>query len=918
MLKFRGNWRIYQRRILDNLEFHLQDDKLHIVAAPGAGKTTLGIEVIARLERPSLILCPTNTIKNQWKDRICSAFLEPYDYDKVSTDIKKPAYLTIITYQALLAAFCEGKKAFDNDIAQEDADYNFDEENETGNDSIKSSARFNSKKADTIIKLLSDAKISLLCFDEAHHLRKEWWKALMYLVENLKPEQTLALTATPPYDVDYNEWQRYEQLCGPIDEIISIPELVQNNDLCPHQDFIHFSLLKESENILIKKHISNIENIIKKITEDNDLIDYLKKQSFWTPNEDDIEKIYDNPDFYVSVASLLKSCNRSVSKEFLDLFNAKEIELPVFNTQQAKYFLNGLLITDRQYFANIDDKIEDYLNLSKKFGFVQNKRIELGENSKIQKQIANSIGKLDSISEIVELEAQALGNSLRMVILADYIKANDSDNSHLGVIPIWRTLKNKFDKKLSLGVLCGSLIILPKELEENLYRLMSDNNMAFDNITISQYKNEVDYITVIPKESAKNSIVSLITQLFNNGNLTVLVGTQALLGEGWDAPSINSLILSSTVSSYMLSNQMRGRAIRIDKNNPEKVSNIWHLATIHIANLQNYSENTKFTQTKDNIFPKKFSLGLYDYYQLKKRFEGYEAPSYYNKNEITNGIERIFPNGFNIEDTEVNEKDFLELNKNTLQFAQNRTQTKKLWEDALFSGYNKRAMEMRNGVDTPRITAKSLTYSGYKQSLFSTACAFITILFYLFYTRLISFNILLIWFIAFGLFEGSILLKFLKTGSVSSIIKQIAIVNLQTLSALGLIHTSIQNVGIKVDDTVQNLFLSCKNLQIEDNNLLIKCMQEFFDPIENPRYILIKENKILGITKQTDYFAIPSVISTNKKDIDIFKKLWQKHIGSCEIIYTRNKQGRKLLLKARDSAFSSSKRKKSKKLTKWQ
>ena len=88
-----------------------------------------------------------------------------------------------------------------------------------------------------------------------------------------------------------------------------------------------------------------------------------------------------------------------------------------------------------------------------------------------------------------------------------------------------------------------------------------------------------------------------------------------------------------------------------------------------------------------------------------------------------------------------------------------------------------------------------------------------------------------------------ILLKFLKTGSVSSIIKQIAIVNLQTLYSLGLIHTSIQNVGIKVDDTVQNLFLSCKNLQIEDNNLLIKCMQEFLDPIENPRYILIKENK---------------------------------------------------------------------------
>ena len=56
LLHFNGTWRSYQKRILDDLDFHLRDDKLHVVAAPGAGKTTLGIEVISRLNRPSLIL----------------------------------------------------------------------------------------------------------------------------------------------------------------------------------------------------------------------------------------------------------------------------------------------------------------------------------------------------------------------------------------------------------------------------------------------------------------------------------------------------------------------------------------------------------------------------------------------------------------------------------------------------------------------------------------------------------------------------------------------------------------------------------------------------------------------------------------------------------------------------------------------
>ena len=88
-LHFNGSWRSYQKRILDQLELHLRDKKLHVVAAPGAGKTTLGIEVISRLNHPTMILCPTNTIKNQWKERICSSFLEEKDYDLVSVNIFK-------------------------------------------------------------------------------------------------------------------------------------------------------------------------------------------------------------------------------------------------------------------------------------------------------------------------------------------------------------------------------------------------------------------------------------------------------------------------------------------------------------------------------------------------------------------------------------------------------------------------------------------------------------------------------------------------------------------------------------------------------------------------------------------------------------------------------------------------------------
>ena len=81
--------------------------------------------------------------------------------------------------------------------------------------------------------------------------------------------------------------------------------------------------------------------------------------------------------------------------------------------------------------------------------------------------------------------------------------------------------------------------------------------------------------------SGDNKIkVELVSKLFSEGRINVLIGTKSLLGEGWDSPCINTLILASFVGSFIFSNQMRGRAIRIDPNNINKISNIWHLVTL--------------------------------------------------------------------------------------------------------------------------------------------------------------------------------------------------------------------------------------------------------------------------------------------------------------------------------------------------
>ncbi|WP_105443042.1 DEAD/DEAH box helicase [Paenibacillus sp. AR247] len=101
-IKFRYPWRSYQKRILDRLDEHLRNRHLHLVAPPGSGKTVLGLEVMLRINRPTIILAPTLTIKEQWANRFMEQFLDTdIRPDWLSTSIHHPAMVTITTYQAL-------------------------------------------------------------------------------------------------------------------------------------------------------------------------------------------------------------------------------------------------------------------------------------------------------------------------------------------------------------------------------------------------------------------------------------------------------------------------------------------------------------------------------------------------------------------------------------------------------------------------------------------------------------------------------------------------------------------------------------------------------------------------------------------------------------------------------------------------
>lgn len=905
ILKFQGKWRDYQARVLNELSFHIADKKLNIVAAPGAGKTTLGIEVIARLNAPALILAPTLTIRNQWIERITKAFLTVPPNDVISTNIRDPKQLTVITYQALLAAFCKSQESECDPQAEEESE-------EIPEKNLFS--RFNKDEADKIIAGLKKAKTDILCFDEAHHLRKEWWKALDYLTANLQVNHAVSLTATPPYDVSYSEWQRYEDLCGPIDALISIPELVKNGDLCPHQDFIHFSKLRDNEARQIDMFKQSAKAFLSAFAGNRILAEKLSQTEFFTAPEKHIEEILDDPEFFAGTASYINTCGFEVPKPFLKIFDIKHSGIPFFNADWAQKVLNGLFYTQRAKIPEIEEDIKKAESAAKSAGIIFNKKIALKNNPKIAKALANSLSKLDSIADIVGEEELSLGKDLRMVILADFIRAESFGQqvSTLGVVPIFETLRNIRGLNLNLGVLTGKVVVIPLSIKD-AFTALAKENYGLDEkfFRMSPLEADLSYIKIVPSEQTKNIIVSLITELFNRGELNVLTGTQALLGEGWDAPSINSLILSSTVSSYMLSNQMRGRAIRINKNDPDKVSNIWHLVSVKQLKFNDFL-TTLAPGTKTDEEEREETDFTYDFYKVSQRFNCFEAPSYKTPYSIQSGIERL---GINTD--KVLSEDIWDCNKNSLQLACDRNLTRESWDLAFHDAYS--ASNIEQGLEIKNSKNR-------KNTLIFNATLKYTVLFYAFLalgifsqTAELGLPAFVIILGIFTAFMARPFYKYFRSGSVEGTLRQVTICVLESLYAADMIKSNLKTIGISVKEMAYGVhFFSISNVTPEENNLILKAVREVLEPVENPRYIIERHGLLFERFRTIDHHAVPEVIGKKKNTAEVFEKLWHKYVASGKLIYTRTIEGRKLLLKARKKTFSSQFRKnKFKKLSMW-
>lgn len=880
-IKFKYTWRPYQAKVLKEVDKYIADKKINIVAAPGSGKTVLGLELARRIGKAVLILSPTVTIKNQWIDRFVTLFMSEGSNkpDWISDNVYELSYFNSITYQGLHYAY--KRKKFVNKVNEEETD------DEVIDTSLET--ELDVKEYD-LINEINKNKISTIILDEAHHLKSEWWQSLTKVIEELKDVTIISLTATPPYDVEYNEWKKYSDLCGNIDMEISVPELVHAKNLCPHQDYIYFSYPTKKEKEKIVEYEKKVEDFIDFLKINSALIDAIKEHPYIKHTEEYIEEILEKPEFYSSMLIFLNGIGVDIHKNKVRVLGHNK-PIPALTAEWIEILLQNILFGNDMHFEKnviIIEELESRLN---KINAIEKKKVLLRYNSTLKKFFENSLSKLDSINKIVGAEFANLKNDLRMVILTDFLRKEylfeeNIEISKIGVFSILLNLLNN-NPDLKIAILTGSIFMIPNDKKEKLLDIVVNQGIDKSAIQFIAVNKLDNYSIVKTNESCKNRLMKAISTLFSEGDVNIIIGTKSLLGEGWDEPSINSLILASFVGSYVLSNQMRGRAIRTNCN-PNKTANVWHLVCIDDKNYQSA-----------------------DFEMLKRRFKAFVGIGY-TCDALENGVERIdiIP--------EVLSKDNIEkYNQKVLEFSNNRELMYDRWFEIieLCGGSN---IKINNQIEADMAYMKGrlsiFQVSAFLKFLFTTMILFIFI-YTLYYTIPIGLNNLKHGMIAFFLLGTWISIKILSIEFRNIIqcfralkfviprnkLRAVAKVVIKSLCEADIVKTDYEDIKIISAGKKDDIFieLAIDGVTTHENNIIISSIKEVFSEIENQRYILINDKK-----KVSTYYNVPGTLSSNKAMAEIFQNNWNKYVAVSKLVYTKSVEGRKVLLEARKNTFN--------------
>jgi hypothetical protein len=234
--------------------------------------------------------------------------------------------------------------------------------------------------------------------------------------------------------------------------------------------------------------------------------------------------------------------------------------------------------------------------------------VRAGE-SPVDRVLARSESKARAATEILAAETAELGSRLRVLVLCDFEDAAGMVPADLaGVLPsgsggarlvLETLLADPQAAALDPVLLTGRHVACGPECAERLLKWLREAEPGLE-LAVAPWGDLAEITGAAGWEPRR--YVPLITRFHAEGGSRCLIGTRALLGEGWDAPAVNVVIDLTAATTPTSVVQARGRALRLDAGWPGKVADNWGVVCVTGDHPKGAADFDRFARKHDRYF----------------------------------------------------------------------------------------------------------------------------------------------------------------------------------------------------------------------------------------------------------------------------------------------------------------------------
>jgi superfamily II DNA or RNA helicase len=857
------------------------DRVTYLVVPPGGGKTLIGLEAARRLGQPTIVLCPNTAIQAQWIRQWHTEFSSVSEPVPATARRELPTALTVLTYQAICTLDSSGNS----------------EPGKPGAGGDELSLLHPNGRA--LIERLSAGGPWTVVLDECHHLLELWGRLLKAVLGQLDRPSVIGLTATPPHLMTAAQADLHQTLFGAVDLEVSAPALVREGRLAPYQELAYFCRPTPAEADYIGGQAIRFAELRAGLLDPafagTPFLAWLQYRVVERRTREGVPVSWQR--FERDEPALADAALRLHIAGLLPLPEGARIREKHRHDPAAQdwvaligdYCQHCLLISDDPRDERAREAIRRALP---SVGYRLTRAGVRPADSPVDRVLARSASKAHAVIQILGTESGELGARLRALVLCDYEEASGTLPADLaGVLQaeaggaqlvLETLLADPQTAVLDPVLLTGRRVACGPATADRLISWLRDAEPRLAPVARSASGQPGMVEVSAPAGWDTRRYVPLVTRFFTEGGARCLVGTRALLGEGWDAPAVNVVVDLTAATTATSVVQARGRALRLDASWPGKVADNWGVVCV----------------------TGKHPKGAADFDRFVRKHDRYFALS--QDGDIVSGIAHVDSRLSPYAPPE--ESRFDALNVQMLLRTAEREAARERW--AIGTPYQDEP------VATVTVTAgRSLGLPS--QAVVSpsphgqTGALAVTVL-------LVAAIALTVLPVAAGVIAGAALLaglavvlravKRLTAAPPQGSLDNLAAATADALHAARLTTRGAESVRIEAQAD-GSYRAQLRDVPASESALFADALDETLSPLAQPRYVvprlIIEPPRDLGaatrlaarrlvtghVTATVVYHAVPAALGTNAKLATIFQRAWNAHVSPGAVLFTGAPEG---------------------------